>query len=211
MIEVRETMDRQDLLQFDVAYPGRLRRWLIFFRGLFIIPHSIILYFLLLALSVVTFVAWWAILFTGRYPEGMWSFSMSVMRWAARVQVYTMNLRDEYPPLGEGAYPIRFDQARPARQSRWLLFARPFMLIPHYICLMVIGVASSVVALVACVSVLILGRMPRGMFTFITGSQRWIFRVYLFQMLLTDAYPPFSMDGDGSYVEVAAPAFAGNA
>ena len=77
-------MDRPDLLQFDVAYPARLKRWLIFFRGLFIIPHSIVLWFLSFAISIVTFFAWWAILFTGRYPEGRWSFSMSVMRWSAR-------------------------------------------------------------------------------------------------------------------------------
>ncbi len=159
----------------------------------------------------MTFVAWWAILFTGRYPEGMWSFAMSVMRWSARVQIYTMNLRDEYPPLGDAPYPMTFSQARPVRQSRLLLFVRPFMLLPHYICLVFVAMAASVVALVAWISVLILGRMPRGMFTFITGTLRWIFRVYLFQMLLTDAYPPFSLDNGTQVMDAPAPAFAGNA
>lgn len=204
-------MDRHDLLQFDVAYPARLKRWLIFFRGLFLIPHSFVLSFLFLALNVVTFVAWWAILFTGRYPEGMWSFSMSIMRWSARVQIYSMNLRDEYPPFGDADYPMTFAQSRPARQSRLLLFARPFMLIPHYICLMVVGLAASVVALVALVAVLVLGRMPRGMFTFISGTLRWIFRVSLYQLMLTDAYPPFSMDNETPVMDAPATAFAANA
>lgn len=204
-------MDRHDLLQFDVAYPARLRRWLIFFRGLFIIPHSIVLYFMTLALSVVTFAAWWAILFTGRYPEGMWSFSMSVMRWGARVQIYIMNLRDEYPPMGDAPYPMTFALSRPERQSRWLLFARPFMLIPHYVCLIFVAIAASVVAAVAALAVLIFGRMPRGMFTFITGSLRWIYRVYLYQLMLTDAYPPFTLDNGTPAVDAPAPAFAGNA
>lgn len=204
-------MERDDLLQFDVAYPGRLRRWLIFVRGLFIIPHSIILYFLTFAVSVVTFVAWFAILFTGHYPAGMWAFSMSVMAWAARVQVYVMGLRDEYPPFGEGPYPVQFVQGRAARQSRWLLFARPFMLLPHYVCLMFIGTAAGIVALVAWIAVLFTGRMPRGMFGFITGTLRWAFRVQLYQLMLTDAYPPFSLDGDAPVRDTAAPAFAGSA
>ena len=204
-------MDRHDLLQFDVAYPARLTRWLIFFRGPFIIPHSFVLSFLFMALNVVTFVAWWAILFTGRYPEGMRSFAMSVMRWSARVQVYSMGLRDEYPPFGDGPYPMTFAQQRPSRQSRLLLFARPFMLIPHYICLMVVGLAASVVALAAWIAVLFTGRMPRGMFTFITGTLRWIFRVALYQLMLTDANPPFSLDNGTPVVDTSAPAFSGNA
>lgn len=204
-------MERLDLLQFDVDYPGRLRRWLVFLRGLFIIPHSLILYVLTFAVSLVTVVAWWAILFTGRYPAGMWSFSMSVMAWAARVQVYVMGLRDEYPPFGEGPYPIRFAQERPERQSRWLLFARPFMLIPHYVCLMFLGAAAGIVALVAWIAVVLTGRMPRGMFGFITGTLRWAFRAQLYQLMLTDAYPPFSLDGGAPALESPAPAFAGNA
>ena len=204
-------MDRPDLLQFDVAHPARQKRWLLFLRGLLIIPHTIVLYFLALALSIVTFFAWWAILFTGRYPEGMWSFSMSVMRWSARVQVYTMNLRDEYPPFGDGPYAMTFAQARPARQSRLLLFVRPFMLVPHYICLVFVAFAASIVALVAWFAVLVLGRMPHGMFTFVTGALRWIYRVYLYQLMLTDAYPPFSMDNETPVIDASAPAFAGNA
>lgn len=204
-------MDRPDLLQFDVAYPARHKRWLLFLRGLLILPHSIILSFLLFAVSIVTFFAWWAILFTGRYPEGMWSFSMSVMRWSARVQAYTMNLRDDYPPFGDGPYPMTFAQVRPARQSRLLLFARPFMLLPHYVCLLFVVFAASLVGLVAWFAVLILGRMPRGMFTFITGTLRWIYRVYLYQLMLTDAYPPFSMDNDAPVMDTSAPAFAASA
>jgi hypothetical protein len=141
----------------------------------------------------------------------MWTFSMSVMRWSARVQVYSMGLRDEYPPFGDGPFPMTFAQARPMRQSRLLLFARPFMLIPHYVCLMFMIVAASVVALVAWIAVLFLGRMPQGMFTFITGTLRWIFRVSLYQLMLTDAYPPFSLDNGTPAMDTPAPAFAGNA
>ncbi len=57
-------------LAFDVEYPERLSRWLIFVKWLLVIPHLIILYALMAVAEIMTFIAWFAILFTGRYPEG---------------------------------------------------------------------------------------------------------------------------------------------
>jgi hypothetical protein len=204
-------MHRHDLLQFDVAHAARQKRWLLFLRTILAFPHSIILWFLTFGLSIVSFIAWWAILFTGRYPEGLWNFSMSVMRWNARVQVYVMSLRDEYPPFGEGPYPMTFELAYPERQSRLLLFLRPFMLIPHYVCLIFVGFAAGIVYLVAWFAVLFLGRMPEGMFSFLVGTYRWMYRVYVYQLMLTDAYPPFSLD-EGQMASGTSPAaYAGHA
>jgi hypothetical protein len=204
-------MDRPDLLEFDVAYPSRLKRWLIFFRGLLIIPHTFVLYLLAMALGIVTFFAWWAILFTGRYPEGMWSFSMSVMRWNARVQTYLIGLRDDYPPFGDQPYPMTFSLAYPQRQARWLLFLRPFLIIPHYFCLMFVGFAAGIVAIVAWLAVLFLGRMPEGMFSFLVGTYRWSYRVTVYMYMLTDAYPPFSLGETPAVSASGSPAFAGHA
>ena len=194
-------MDEPGQLNFGVAYPLRLKRWLLFARWILIIPHTFILAFLGVALGVVSFLAWWAILFTGRYPEGMWSFSLSVLRWNARVQAYTLCLRDEYPPFGDEPYPITFALAYPQRQARWLLFLRPILIFPHYICLMIMGMVSGVVSCIAWLSILLLGRMPRGMFSFLVGTQRWMYRVQLYLLMLTDAYPPFSMDQGSSAQE----------
>jgi hypothetical protein len=172
-----------------------------------IFPHTINLAFLGVALGVVSFVAWWAILFTGRYPEGMCSFSMSIMRWNARVQAYILGLRDEYPPFGDEPYPITFALAHPHRQARWLLFLRPFLIVPHFFCLWVIGMVAGIVSFIAWFCVLFLGRMPEGMFSFLVGTQRWAYRVQLYILMLTDAYPPFST-GQGSTAYVEAPGIA---
>lgn len=201
-------MERHGLLEFEVAYPPRHKRWLLFLRGILIFPHAIILGFLGMALGIVSFLAWWAILITRRYPEGLWSFSMSVMRWSARVQAYSIGLRDEYPPFGDGAYPIVFQLAYPQRQARWLLFVRPFMLLPHYFCLYFVMMAAGLVYVVAWLAVLVLGHMPRGMFSFLVGVYRWAFRVYLYQLMLTDAYPPFTLGNPPAMPVQEAPVFA---
>src|SRR6476659_2807169 len=98
-------MDSQPMLQFDVAYPERLSRLLIFVKWILIIPHWVVLYFLQLAFGIVTFIAFFAILFTGKYPRGLWDFGMLYQRWSARVSIYIFLMRDEYPPFGDDDYP----------------------------------------------------------------------------------------------------------
>ena len=56
--------------------------------------------------SVTAMISWFAILFTGRYPRGLWDVARTYMGWRANVMAYAALLRDEYPPFGEGAYPV---------------------------------------------------------------------------------------------------------
>ena len=84
---------------FNVEYPERLSRLLIFVKWLLVIPHLIVLYFYGIVVGIVMFLAWWAILFTGRYPKGMFDMVVGYNRWSARVNAYASLLRDEYPPF----------------------------------------------------------------------------------------------------------------
>lgn len=89
---------------FSVDYPEKLSRgWLllkVFLGWIYVgIPHGIVLWFYGIAAAVVTFIAFWAILFTGRFPRGMFDFLVGYMRWSARVEAYLSLLRDEYPPF----------------------------------------------------------------------------------------------------------------
>jgi hypothetical protein len=95
------TVDRQNV-QLDVDYPDaeRLNRWLPLVKWLLAIPHYIVLAFLGIAVAVVTILAWFAILFIGRYPKGMFDFVVGVGRWATRVWAYAFLLvTDVYPPF----------------------------------------------------------------------------------------------------------------
>jgi hypothetical protein len=68
-------------------------------RLIYAVPHLVVLFFLVLAWFVTTLIAWFAILFTGRYPAPMHEFGVSVMRWALRVEAYLLLLVDDYPPF----------------------------------------------------------------------------------------------------------------
>jgi uncharacterized membrane protein HdeD (DUF308 family) len=87
----------------DFPYPDAkndLNRWLPLVKWFLAIPHYIVLFFLAIAAFVVVIIAWFAILFTSRYPQGLFDFVVGVMRWGNRVQGYAFVLiTDRYPPF----------------------------------------------------------------------------------------------------------------
>ena len=95
--------DQQQSVHLDYVYPDAARdlnRWLPLVKWLLAIPHFIVLIFLWIAVLVVTFIAWLAILFTGRYPRGLFNFVEGVVRWGQRVVAYSLLLvTDRYPPF----------------------------------------------------------------------------------------------------------------
>jgi hypothetical protein len=68
-------------------------------RLLLAIPHFVVLFFVLLAWGLTTIVAWFIILFTGTYPQGLYQFGVGVLRWRLRVETYLLLMVDEYPPF----------------------------------------------------------------------------------------------------------------
>ena len=173
-----------------------MSRGLLFVKWLQIIPHFVVLYVLFLAAGVVTIVAWFAILITGRYPRGLWDFAMMTMRWGARVTAYAGLMRDEYPPFGDEPYPVRFAMIYPEHLSRWKIFVKWLLIIPHAVILYVLGIAWAIVTVVAWFAILFTGTYPKSLFDFAVGYNRWNYRAYLYLLLLTDVYPPFSTGPD---------------
>jgi hypothetical protein len=96
------TVDEQSV-HLEIDYPDvkrDLNRWLPLVKWLLAIPHYVVLIFLAIAAIVVVIIAWFAILFTGRYPRGMFDFVVGVGRWGLRVQAYALLLvTDRYPPF----------------------------------------------------------------------------------------------------------------
>jgi Domain of unknown function (DUF4389) len=95
--------DDQQSVHLDYAYPDAsrdLNRWLPLVKWLLAIPHYVVLFFLQIAAVVVVIIAWFAILFTGSYPRGLFDFVEGVIRWHNRVVAYAITLiTDEYPPF----------------------------------------------------------------------------------------------------------------
>ena len=95
--------DQPQAVHLDYVYPDaarELNRWLPLVKWFLAIPHYIVLFFLWIAAIVVVIIAWFAILFTGRYPRGMFDFVEGVIRWENRVIAYAFLLvTDRYPPF----------------------------------------------------------------------------------------------------------------
>jgi hypothetical protein len=198
-------METQPTLQFDVAYPERLSRLLIFVKWLLVIPHLIVLLFLGIGWFFATLIAWIAILITGNYPRSLFDFSVMVLQWTARVYSYGgpwwyvqgALLTDDYPPFGEGNHPANLTLGYPPRLSRvlnFLFFIKWILLIPHFIVLFFLQIAAFVVSWIAFFAILFTARYPRGLFDFVIGYYRWTFRVTAYAALMTDDYPPFGFE-----------------
>jgi hypothetical protein len=184
-------------VRVDVEYPERLSRWKIFLKWLFAIPHFIVLYLLNIVNAVLIFIAFFAVLFTKKWPRGMFDFSVQIARWNANAIAYALLLmRDEYPPFsGEsGQYPLTFEIDYDDNLSRWMIFVKWILAIPHIFVLFFLVIAAYVVVIIAFFAILFTGRYPRGMFDFVVGTYRWLTRVSAYaSWFMTDRYPPFSL------------------
>ena len=204
-----------------VALEARLdepvSRWLWLVKWLLLIPHFIVLVVLWIAFSVVTLIAFFAILFTAQYPRALFDFNVGVLRWTWRVTYYGYSGlgTDRYPPFTLAHvpdYPATLIIARPERLSRGLVLVKWWLLaIPQYIVLGIIGGAVgaamsgnewatpyagllSILVFFAAVALLFVGRYPRGLFDLIMGLNRWVYRVVAYVALMRDEYPPFRLD-----------------
>ena len=197
----------------------RLNRGLWLAKWLLALPHFVLLVPLWIAFALVSVVAFFAILFTGRYPKGLFDFNVGVLRWSWRVGFYSYSAlgTDKYPPFtlkDVPDYPARLEVDYPESLSRGLVLVKWWLLaLPHYLVVGVfIGAAwvatdrdwmlgsgglVGLLVLFAGVALLFTGRYPKSLYDFVLGMNRWVFRVAAYAALMTDAYPPFRLDMGG--------------
>jgi hypothetical protein len=196
--------------QYPVTVEGELGeslgRWLWLVKWILIIPHIFVLIFLWLAFLVITIIAFFAILFTGRYPRGMFDFNVGVMRWTWRVGYYSYSAlaTDRYPPfsLEPRDYPATLEVEYPEKLSRGLVLVKWWLLaLPQYLVLAFFqggtgfrfGGLQFVLVIFAGVALLFTGRYPRDLFDLVLGISRWSLRVLAYTALMRDEYPPFRL------------------
>jgi hypothetical protein len=183
--------------------PDTVARWRPLVSWLLVIPHLLVLYVVQIVASVCAFVAWFVILFTGKMPEGLAGLITMSIRYQMRAMTYWYFLREEYPPFSfdttaadPGDDPrVRVDLVPElSDRNRLTVFFRGLLVIPSAIVLGLIGIGAAVVLVIAAFAVLFTSRWPEGMRHFMLGYFRWTARLSGYALLLTDEYPPFSLD-----------------
>jgi len=211
-------------VRVDAHLDSNLSRWLWLVKWILTIPHYIVLVFLWIAFALMSVVAFFAILFTARYPRPIFDFNLGVMRWGWRVSYYAYSAlgTDRYPPftLAEVPdYPAQLHVPYPEHLSRGLVLVKWWLLaLPH---LLIVGLlvgggawfamnsstdnyswtGGGLIGLLVFIAAIILavtGAYPRGLYDFILGLNRWVLRVAAYTALMTDAYPPFRLDAGGT-------------
>ena len=194
---------------FKADYVEKRSRLTTFFRLILAIPHIIFLYFYGLAAGVVVIVAWFALLFTGRYPQGMYDFVAGSLRYSTRVYGYIWLLTDEYPPFSGSAgtpYPVDLNIGPPKSEySRLKVLFRIILAIPVLIIHYAMQIVAEVGAFIAWFAIVALGRQPKGLQDMIVLGTSYQQRAYAYLALITEDWPPFTDETTGR-VE-AAPAF----
>ena len=188
-------------VQLDLEAPLEVARWRPLVHWLLVIPHWVILYFLGIALAVLAFISWFAILFTGNIPRGLFDFMAMVLRYQWRTYSYISWMREPYPPFDftpaeadPGNDPARFSIEYPEKLSRLLIFVKWLAVIPHVIALFFVFIGAFFVWIASFFAVLFTGRWPEGMRRFLIGTFRWSMRVTAYAYLMTDQYPAFSLE-----------------
>jgi hypothetical protein len=137
------------------------------------------------------------ILFRQKYPKWWFDWNLALSRFGLRVCTYLALMRDEYPSTDE-EQAVHLDLRYPnvgSDLNRWLPLVKWFLAIPHYIVLVFLYVGVIFSVIIAWFAILFTGRYPKGLFNYVVGVMCWGYRVvgYAF-LMLTDHYPPFSIE-----------------
>jgi hypothetical protein len=179
---------------FEADYVERRSRLTTFFRLILAIPVAIFVSLYGIVAGIAIVIAWFAIVITARYPRALYSFVAGYVRCLTRVTAYAALLSDPYPPFSgadRASYPIRMEFAELERYSRLKTFFRFILAIPIVLLRYVMELLLRISAVFAWFVILILGRLPRGLYDVMVLANSYIARSDPYLTLLTETYPPF--------------------
>ena len=189
-------------ITFTYDPPERVARWRPLVNWILAIPHFILLYVLGLASNGLVILSWILIVFTGKQPEWIVNFHAMYLRYQVRVALFSVFMQDEYPPFGVQASAADPGDAPRARvdvvpqlegRNRVTVFFRIFMVLPNLFVYLFVALGAMVAVFISFFAVLFTGKWPAGLRDFLIGSERWSLRLNAYMLLLTDQYPPFSL------------------
>jgi hypothetical protein len=186
-------------VELDLNAPLEIDRWRPLVQWFLAIPHYFVLWALMLVSAVITFIAFFSILFTKKYPRSMFDFVVSAYRYQWRVNSYAYFMRQVYPPFDlnpsasdPGNDPASYSVDYPTELNRWLPLVKWLLAIPHLFVILIRGLMAFFVGFAAFFAVLFTGAYPATMREFLIDVTRYLYRVQAYMLLQRDEYPPFS-------------------
>jgi hypothetical protein len=183
-------------IQYEADYVERHSRLTTFFRLITVLPAALLTMVYGIGAYFALIAVWFVMVFTGRYPQGLYDFMAGYLRNATRLNAYANLVTDAYPPWNgepEEAYPVRVVVGPPLeRYSRAKAFFRMILAIPTMIVAYVLGILVGLMSFLAWFAIVITGKMPKGFQELIDMGLRYMTRAMAYQMLLTERYPPIS-------------------
>jgi hypothetical protein len=166
-----------------------------------ILPHFFVMFFVSIWGAILGFVAFWIVLFTGKYPQSMFDFQLGLLRWGLRLNARMFNVADGYPAFGVNGTDefTTLEVENPERISRGLVLVRLFfgfiyVYIPHFFVLFFRSIFVNILVFIAWWIVLFTGKYPESFHGWVVGQLRWSTRVSLYMSFMTDKYPAFTGD-----------------
>ena len=183
-------------VRYEADYVEDQDRLKTFFRFILLIPWAIVASIYVTAAFIVSFLAWFAILFTGRYPEGLYKFNAGVLRNVGRVYGFSSLQTDQWPSFGfddDEAYPIRVEVDPPLpKYNRWKTAFRLIVAFPVYVMSYLIPYLSSIASVTAWLHIVFMGRTSGGIHNALTTGLAWQLRALAYFLLVTETIPPVS-------------------
>jgi hypothetical protein len=185
-------------VRFEVDYPGEYNRWLPLVKWLLAIPHWIALFFVAIGAFFAIIGAFFAVLFTAKYPQGIFNFLVGFWRWAMRVSVYAFLQIDAYPPFSladDPNYPVRFDVEYPpeGKIARWRALFAWVPVIPQLIIATILVWIAYIATVISFFAILFTKSNPRGVFDFIVKALQFQNRANAYAYFMTEKYPGFDL------------------
>ena len=185
-------------VSYEADFNPAPNRWTTFFRLFLAIPWLLVGIVYVLLLAFTHLFAWVAVIVLGRYPDWLYDFNSGALRYLTRFSAFAYLQTDAWPPFGiaeEADYPIRLRIAPPAEsQSRLKALFRLILVLPIAVVVYAIGTIHSGLAVVAWLTIVFRGYLPRAVFDAMTFVNGLYARVGGYTLLLTDDYPPIGVE-----------------
>lgn len=193
-------MSSQPAVTLDIPYQEEHNRLTTFFRYPLALFPALWAGLMGIAAFFAVVIAWFALLFTGRYPRGLYDFNSMFARYSAKANAYLYLATDRFPGFSADEpadYPVALHIGEPLPvYDRVKVLLRIFLLIPPYLISYAMSIVAGIAALLSWFVILFTGKLPHGLYGILRLGLSYQMRVVPYFLLLTETWPPFTQDSD---------------